>query len=489
MTRAAVVLALAMGAAGPVHAASQAAPYAVMPFKNIGGGEELAWLSLGMAETMVSDLKKEKFAVVERDQVGAALAELKLQQSVNVDASTAAKVGKIVGARTVVIGGYQTAGQQLRITARFVDVQTGVVRQTAKATGKVGAVFALQDRIVSQLTGRKVQVRRHRATPKRAKKGASAAPKKVAVSAETMKPMLDAYRLYSESLGQSDPMARRVALLQSLQADPGFAYALDELDALELRLAAYKKQALREVLARIDAAIAIYRDATRPDEDRAKAAMDAMRDLQVNRQYTALLEVCQEIVELQLPPYYTMNISEYALHACFTAHQQLVHTDEAMRVGEQFLKTYPGSQLHQSVTLGVEQLIKQQRERKKLYAAYDEELAELEERAAGFRARDERRPNPERLAGQLVQVESQRCSLLARHYHVEEAERHCKEFIDAHAGEERADPWVYQARVQLFFLYRNLGRFDDARRIGADLIVHHGDKGADVADTARWFPR
>ena len=40
----------------------------------------------------------------------------------------------------------------VRITAHFVDVATGAVRQTVKVDGRVGDIFALQDKIVYELS-------------------------------------------------------------------------------------------------------------------------------------------------------------------------------------------------------------------------------------------------------------------------------------------------------------------------------------------------
>ena len=40
----------------------------------------------------------------------------------------------------------------IRITARFVDVATGAVLRNVKIDGALGEIFALQDRIVFELT-------------------------------------------------------------------------------------------------------------------------------------------------------------------------------------------------------------------------------------------------------------------------------------------------------------------------------------------------
>ena len=55
------------------------------------------------------------------------------------------------GVSWLVAGGFQSLGDQLRITARIVDVDTGTTRATVKVDGRMDEVFALQDRIVVEL--------------------------------------------------------------------------------------------------------------------------------------------------------------------------------------------------------------------------------------------------------------------------------------------------------------------------------------------------
>jgi tetratricopeptide (TPR) repeat protein len=52
----------------------------------------------------------------------------------------------------VVVGGYQRMGAVVRITANFVEVATGEVRQTVKVDGRIDDIFALQDKIVFELS-------------------------------------------------------------------------------------------------------------------------------------------------------------------------------------------------------------------------------------------------------------------------------------------------------------------------------------------------
>jgi len=67
------------------------------------------------------------------------------------DERVALTIGRRLGVAWLVTGGYQRVGDQVRITARVVDVQTGAVVRTAKVDGAVSQIFELQDRIVTEV--------------------------------------------------------------------------------------------------------------------------------------------------------------------------------------------------------------------------------------------------------------------------------------------------------------------------------------------------
>ena len=116
------------GQAAPVPPAPAVA-VAVEPFTNVSQNPDDAWLGPGIAETVAADLDALGLAVV---------------------AARGAGAGQ--GARWVVAGGYQRLGARLRITARLVEVDTGAVVQSVRIDGALDEIFALQDRIVAELT-------------------------------------------------------------------------------------------------------------------------------------------------------------------------------------------------------------------------------------------------------------------------------------------------------------------------------------------------
>jgi len=128
---------------------------AVLPFVNISQDAADDWLGDGIVETVVADLEAQhRFTVIAQEQVRAALAgrSAQLAQLTTIDDASVIPLGRELGARWVVTGGYQHQGAQLRITARMVDVTTGVVAKTVKVDGVFDEIFALQDQIAAALS-------------------------------------------------------------------------------------------------------------------------------------------------------------------------------------------------------------------------------------------------------------------------------------------------------------------------------------------------
>jgi serine/threonine protein kinase/tetratricopeptide (TPR) repeat protein len=136
----------AAAAAGPVENS-----VAVMTFSNITREPADDWIGTGIAETVSSDLKNiHGLTIIGRARVYDALRNLSTDSHLN--DSLAIDIGRRLGATWVVVGGYQRIGPVVRITANFVEVATGQVRRTVKLDGRIEDIFALQDKIVFELS-------------------------------------------------------------------------------------------------------------------------------------------------------------------------------------------------------------------------------------------------------------------------------------------------------------------------------------------------
>ncbi|MCX6567452.1 MAG: protein kinase [Candidatus Aminicenantes bacterium] len=124
---------------------------AVVNFLNISADPETDWLSDGIAETVTVDLKKiSSLSVVSREKVlqaQKALADRKAREESVID------LGRKLGVRWIVWGGFQKHARDIRMTAHFTDMATGNLAGSAKVDGTMDDIFKLQDEIVARLIG------------------------------------------------------------------------------------------------------------------------------------------------------------------------------------------------------------------------------------------------------------------------------------------------------------------------------------------------
>ncbi len=78
--------------------------------------------------------KRGDYTVVERERLLLALEEIRLGTSSLVDEGTRLKLGKLIGARFMVFGGYQVLGDKIRVDLRMVEVETGKVLKAVQRT-------------------------------------------------------------------------------------------------------------------------------------------------------------------------------------------------------------------------------------------------------------------------------------------------------------------------------------------------------------------
>jgi non-specific serine/threonine protein kinase len=126
---------------------------AIMNFSNITKEPADDWIGTGIAETVTSDTKKVKgLQVIGRERVFETLKNLNAGSLPDFDEEFAIDVGRRLGAKWIIGGGFQRIGDMIRITVRAVEVETGTIIKTAKVDGNIAEIFDLQDKIVYELT-------------------------------------------------------------------------------------------------------------------------------------------------------------------------------------------------------------------------------------------------------------------------------------------------------------------------------------------------
>jgi len=129
---------------------------AVMPFDNGGsygqGKEDFDALQKGIAGMLISELSQNPSArVVEREDIQKLIEEQNLGAAGRVDPQTAAKIGKLVGARYVVLGTFIDFYGDFRLDARLVNVETSEIVKVEKDQAQRDHLFQIIQNVAGRL--------------------------------------------------------------------------------------------------------------------------------------------------------------------------------------------------------------------------------------------------------------------------------------------------------------------------------------------------
>lgn len=129
---------------------------AVLPFDNGGSygqdKENFDALQKGIAGMLISELAANPAArVVEREQIQKLLEEQNLGATGRVNPETAAKVGKLVGARYVVLGSFIDFYGDFRVDVRLVNVETSEIVKVEKDQAQRDHLFQIIQNVAGRL--------------------------------------------------------------------------------------------------------------------------------------------------------------------------------------------------------------------------------------------------------------------------------------------------------------------------------------------------
>lgn len=134
------------------------ATVAIMYFTNSAliHHEDYEPLSKGITDMLITELSESPaIQVVERNRLQKVLEEQDLTTAGRVDKETAVRIGKILGARHLLLGGFVIDPRQnMRLDLRAVNVETSQVEYVETVSGKAGDVLALIATLGSKVNGR-----------------------------------------------------------------------------------------------------------------------------------------------------------------------------------------------------------------------------------------------------------------------------------------------------------------------------------------------
>lgn len=125
---------------------------AILYFDYDGSSEEMGFLRKGLTQMLVSDLSDvSEIDIVERVRLQDAIEELELNRTNKIDQSSANRIGKLLGARYLVMGGYFDIAGTLRMDARVVEVETGKIVTSIGKHSKAADFMDLEQYLAAEL--------------------------------------------------------------------------------------------------------------------------------------------------------------------------------------------------------------------------------------------------------------------------------------------------------------------------------------------------
>jgi len=149
--------ALVAATSSPVAAQDTRPGIAVFTFDNGGSygqdKEVFDALQVGLQQILITELaSNQALRIVDRSRIKDLLTEQDLGAAGRVDQNTAARIGRLVGARYVVLGGFIDFYGDFRIDARIVNVETSEIVKTEKVQDKRDRLYSLIVSLAGNLT-------------------------------------------------------------------------------------------------------------------------------------------------------------------------------------------------------------------------------------------------------------------------------------------------------------------------------------------------
>ena len=145
---------VSVGEAGPTDATGlpDATVVCIAPFEDNTGSRKWEGLAAGLSDLLAVSLARHKAVqVVDRQKLAAVLKEQELAYRALSETKTAVRVGRLLGADMIIVGGIMVVDGKPVMSAHVADVNTTQVVTSRKVTGEADEVLALSFKLASEL--------------------------------------------------------------------------------------------------------------------------------------------------------------------------------------------------------------------------------------------------------------------------------------------------------------------------------------------------
>ncbi len=213
-----------------VQAAESQLAVAVMPFKNISRNPADDWLQESFSENLTMGLGRiSTLRLVERTDIQRILTEQGFGQTAFAEAESAPRLGRMVGARYVLLGNFQKMGPEILVNVKLINVETGAIEthSLTQIRGSFSNLFMLQEQLAESLI-QKLQPEQSTQKIVRPQHSLSGTH-----STRAHEAYIKA-RLFREQLGEKNVQEAITLLNTALSEDPNYARAAAELAGVYL---------------------------------------------------------------------------------------------------------------------------------------------------------------------------------------------------------------------------------------------------------------